>query len=43
MMVVLNLKIAWDKCFAPTQDLDKAEFYIGDMVLLKNHAPTSEF
>ena len=40
---VLNLKMARDRCCPPTWDPDKAEFKVGDIVLLKNHVPTNMF
>ena len=39
MIAGLSLKTVRDKCPPPIQDPDKAEFKIGDMVLLQNHAP----
>ena len=43
MMAVLNLKVARDRCPPLTLDPNKAEFKVGDMVLLKNHAQTNTF
>ena len=39
MMAILYIQIARDKCPPPTQDPDKAEFKVGDMILLLHHAP----
>ena len=43
MLAVLNLQTARDKCLPPIKDPNKAEFKVGDMVLLKNHTPTTAF
>ena len=43
MMAARNFKIARDKCPSPTWDPDKMACKVGDMVSLKNHAPTSAF
>ena len=43
MMAVLNLKTARDKFLPLILDQDKDQFRIGDMVLLKNHAPANAF
>ena len=43
MMAVLNLKTARGKDLPLIQDPDKAEFKVGAMTLLKNHAPTNTF
>ena len=43
MLAVLSFKIARHKCLSPIWDQDKVEFKVGDMVLLKNNAPTNAF
>ena len=43
MMTVLNLKIARDKCSHLINDPNKMDCKVADMVLLKNHIPTTAF
>ena len=43
MMAVFNLKIARDEYPPLTWDQDRTKFKVGNMVLLKNHAPTRTF
>ena len=43
MMAILNSKSARDKCPPPIRDLDKTDFKVGDMVLIKNHTPKDTF
>ena len=43
MMTTLKLNTARNKCPPPIQGPDKAEFKVGDMVLLKNHVPANAF
>ena len=42
-MSVLNLKMALDKCLPPVTDLNKTNFRIGGMALIKNHTPKDTF
>ena len=43
MMAILNLKTVRDKCPTPIRDLDKTDFKVEDMVLIKNHTPKGAF
>ena len=43
MMTVFNLKTARDRCPHPIKDPHKTHFQLRDMVLLKNHTPTTAF
>ena len=43
MMTVLDLKTARDKCPPKTIDSHENDFKVEDMVLLKNHTPTTAF
>ena len=43
MFAILNLETAWDKCPPPIRDLDKTDFKVGDMVLIKNHITKDAF
>ena len=43
MMPGLHLKMDRDKCPLPINDPNKTDFKVGDMVLLKNHPPTTAF
>ena len=43
IIAILNLQIARDKCLPPIIDLDKTDFKIGNMALIKNHIPKDAF
>ena len=43
MMSVLNLKTAGDRCSPSNIGPHETNFKVGDMILLKNHNPTTAF